>query len=104
MKEPLTILVACGDEEATIGETVETLRARFPQAEVLVADDGNPCSGEPRVEARQESRRLTGLRLRGTCDDDCVERQVAPLSLLDERRPDRVPEGRVAAVDELPRE
>ncbi len=41
MKEPLTILVAARDEEATIGETVETLRARFPQAEVLVADDGS---------------------------------------------------------------
>lgn len=41
MKEPLTILVAARDEEATIGETVELLRARFPQAEVLVADDGS---------------------------------------------------------------
>lgn len=41
MKEPLTILVAARDEQATIGETVELLRARFPQAEVLVADDGS---------------------------------------------------------------
>ena len=41
MKEPLTILVAARDEEATIGETVSTLRARFPHAEVLVADDGS---------------------------------------------------------------
>jgi hypothetical protein len=41
VKEPLTILVAARDEEATIAETVTTLRARFPQAEVLVADDGS---------------------------------------------------------------
>jgi len=41
VKEPLTILVAARDEEATIGETVSTLRARFPHAEVLVADDGS---------------------------------------------------------------
>jgi hypothetical protein len=41
VKDPLTILVAARDEEATIGETVELLRARFPQAEVLVADDGS---------------------------------------------------------------
>jgi hypothetical protein len=41
VKEPLTILVAARDEEATIGETVTALRARFPHAEVLVADDGS---------------------------------------------------------------
>jgi len=41
VKEPLTILVAARDEEATIAETVATLRARFPHAEVLVADDGS---------------------------------------------------------------
>ena len=41
MKEPLTILVAARDEERTIAETVTTLRAHFPHAEVLVADDGS---------------------------------------------------------------
>ena len=51
MKEPLTILVAARDEEATIGETVETLRARFPQAEVLVADDGSLDRTAERAEA-----------------------------------------------------
>ncbi len=51
MKEPLTILVAARDEEATIGETVETLRARFPQAEVLVADDGSRDGTAARAEA-----------------------------------------------------
>ncbi|HET9507976.1 MAG TPA: glycosyltransferase [Gaiellaceae bacterium] len=37
----LTILVAARDEEARIGATVAELRVRFPDAEVLVADDGS---------------------------------------------------------------
>jgi Glycosyl transferase family 2 len=39
--EPLTILVAARDEEAAIAQTVAALRERFPDAEVLVADDGS---------------------------------------------------------------
>jgi hypothetical protein len=39
--EPPTILVAARDEEARIGETVAALRRAFPDAEVLVADDGS---------------------------------------------------------------
>jgi glucosyl-3-phosphoglycerate synthase len=39
--EPLTILVAARDEEAVIGGTVEALRRGFPDAEVIVADDGS---------------------------------------------------------------
>jgi hypothetical protein len=39
--EPLTILVAARDEAATIGETVSALRRSFPDAEVIVADDGS---------------------------------------------------------------
>ena len=60
MKEPLTILVAARDEEATIGETVELLRARFPQAEVLVADDGS----RDRTAERAEAAGATVLPLR----------------------------------------
>ena len=41
MDEPLTILVAARDEEAVIGRTVATLRKAFPEAEVIVADDGS---------------------------------------------------------------
>lgn len=37
----LTLLVAARDEEARIGATVEELRRLFPDAEVLVADDGS---------------------------------------------------------------
>src|SRR3982751_2033021 len=39
--EPLTILIAARDEEARIGETVAALRGAFPEAELLVADDGS---------------------------------------------------------------
>jgi Glycosyl transferase family 2 len=39
--ERLTVLVAARDEEARIGETVASLRAAFPHAEVVVADDGS---------------------------------------------------------------
>ena len=41
MDEPLTVLVAARDEEATIARTVESLRAAFPDAEVIVGDDGS---------------------------------------------------------------
>ena len=39
--EPLSVLIAARDEEARIGATVEALRRSFPEAEVLVADDGS---------------------------------------------------------------
>jgi glucosyl-3-phosphoglycerate synthase len=39
--EPLTILVPARDEEAAIGTTVVRLRKAFPDAEVIVADDGS---------------------------------------------------------------
>jgi hypothetical protein len=39
--EPLTVLVAARDEQETIARTVTTLRASFPDAEVIVADDGS---------------------------------------------------------------
>ena len=39
--EPLTILIAARDEEARIGTTIEELRRQFPDAEVIVADDGS---------------------------------------------------------------
>jgi len=37
----LTVLVAARDEEARIAQTVDALRAAFPDAEVVVADDGS---------------------------------------------------------------
>jgi hypothetical protein len=39
--EPLSILVAARDEEDSIADTVTALRRSFPDAEVIVADDGS---------------------------------------------------------------
>jgi hypothetical protein len=39
--DPAAALVAARDEEATIARTIESLRAAFPDAEVVVADDGS---------------------------------------------------------------
>ena len=41
MDEPLTVLVAARDEEGVIAGTIDALRSAFPDAEVLVADDGS---------------------------------------------------------------
>ncbi|MFL5939642.1 MAG: glycosyltransferase [Gaiellaceae bacterium] len=41
MASPVAILVAARDEEERIGRTVERLRKSFPDAEVIVADDGS---------------------------------------------------------------
>lgn len=41
MVERLTVLVAARDEEQRIGETVRALRRSFPDADVVVADDGS---------------------------------------------------------------
>jgi glucosyl-3-phosphoglycerate synthase len=38
---PAAVLIAARDEEGRIGGTVEWLRAAFPEAEVIVADDGS---------------------------------------------------------------
>ncbi len=38
---PLTILVAARDEEERIAETIANLRLAFPEAQVIVADDGS---------------------------------------------------------------
>jgi glycosyltransferase involved in cell wall biosynthesis len=48
--EPLTVLVAARDEEATIARTVSALRRAFPDAEVIVADDGSRDETADRAE------------------------------------------------------
>ena len=50
MREPLTILVAARDEDQAIAGTVRSLRAQFPQAEVIVADDGSLDATAERAE------------------------------------------------------
>ena len=55
----MTVLVAARDEEETIARTVTSLRAAFPEAEVIVADDG---SRDGTAEAAEEAG-ATVLRL-----------------------------------------
>jgi Glycosyl transferase family 2 len=57
--EPLTILVAARDEEASIARTVRALRRSFPDAEVLVGDDGS----RDRTASVAEAAGATVLRL-----------------------------------------
>jgi hypothetical protein len=49
--DPLTILVAARDEEDNIAQTVAALRRSFPDAEVIVADDGSRDATADRAEA-----------------------------------------------------
>ena len=48
---PLRVLVAARDEEERIAETVAALRQAFPDAEVIVADDGSRDATAERAEA-----------------------------------------------------
>ena len=59
MAEPLTVLIAARDEEARIGPAVEALRRAFPEAEVVVADDGSRDS--TRAAAREAGARVVPL-------------------------------------------
>jgi hypothetical protein len=79
--EPFTILIAARDEEARIGETVEALRLAFPEAEVIVADDG---SRDTTVgEAERAGARVVRLPRLGKGQAlTLAEREAPPGSLL----------------------
>jgi hypothetical protein len=79
--DPLTILVAARDEEDTVAATVRSLREQFPDAEVLVADDGSRDATAERAEeagatAVRLPRRGKGQAL------SAAERAAPPGSLL----------------------
>jgi len=57
--QPLTILVAARDEEERIAGTVEALRGQFPEARLIVADDGSRDA----TASRAEDAGATVLRL-----------------------------------------
>jgi hypothetical protein len=50
VRDPLTILVAARDEEDAVARTVTALREQFPDAEVIVADDGSRDATAARAE------------------------------------------------------
>jgi glucosyl-3-phosphoglycerate synthase len=61
--ERLSILVAARDEEGRIGSTLRALRAEFPEAEVIVADDGS--RDRTAAEAEAAGARVLRLARRG---------------------------------------
>jgi hypothetical protein len=80
-ERPLTILVAARDEEERIAAAVELVRAQFPGAEVIVADDGSRDA----TAVRAEEAGATVLRLprRGKGQAlSAAERAAAPGALL----------------------
>ncbi|HUH22323.1 MAG TPA: glycosyltransferase, partial [Gaiellaceae bacterium] len=81
MVERPTILVAARDEEARIGETVAALRRAFPDAEVLVADDGSR-DGTAATAEGAGARVVRLPRLGKGQALTLVEREAPPGSLL----------------------
>jgi hypothetical protein len=79
--EPLTILVAARDEEARIEQTVEAFHAAFPDAEILVADDGSRDSTA--AAARRGGARVVRLPRLGKGQAlTLAEREARPGKLL----------------------
>jgi glucosyl-3-phosphoglycerate synthase len=79
--EQLTILIAARDEEARIGTTVAELRQQFPDAQLIVADDGS----RDRTAEAAEAAGATVLRLPRRGKGQAVtlgEREAPPGDLL----------------------
>ena len=81
MAEGLTVLVAARDEQRSIGDTVRALRSAFPDAEVLVADDGS--RDETAAVAEKAGARVVRLPRLGKGQALALgEREAGPGSLL----------------------
>ena len=80
MAEPAAILVAARDEAGRIGETVTTLRAAFPRADVVVADDGSRDATAR--EAAHAGARVLQLPPRGKGQALTLAERVAPPGAL----------------------
>ncbi len=81
MAEPLTILVAARDEEDVIAATVQALKAAFPDAEVIVADDGSRDATADTAEAAGATVLRLPRRGKGQALS-AAERAAPPGSLL----------------------
>ncbi len=81
MAEPSCVLLAARDEEERIGETVGALRRSFPDAEIVVADDGS--TDATAAAAELAGARVVRLPARGKGQALTVaERQVPPGRLV----------------------
>ena len=77
----LTILVAARDEEARVGATVRELQRQFPEATILVADDGSRDATAAVAEGA--GARVLRLPRRGKGQAlTLAEREAAPGPLL----------------------
>jgi Glycosyl transferase family 2 len=77
---PAAVLIAARDEEARIGRAVEQVRAAFPDAEVIVADDG---SRDATAEvAKRAGARVLRLPRRGKGQALSLAEQEAPTGPL----------------------
>jgi hypothetical protein len=77
----LTVLVAARDEEARIGRTVGALRDAFPEAEIVVADDGS--RDRTAAVASDSGARVVSLARRGKGQAlSLAERSCGPGPLL----------------------
>ena len=81
MSERLAVLVAARDEEPRIGRTVERLRAAFPEATIVVADDGSRDETAEAAEAAGATVIRLGRRGKGQALT-LAEAQLAPGPLL----------------------
>ena len=81
MADRLTVLVAARDEERLIEATVRALRAAFPEAEVVVADDGS-CDGTAAVAEGAGARVVQLPRLGKGQALALAEREAEPGPLL----------------------
>ena len=81
MSGRLTVLVAARDEEERIGETVETLRDHFPDAAIVVADDGSRDRTAAVAEAAGARVLRLGRRGKGQALT-LAEKQLEPGPLL----------------------
>ncbi len=81
MGEPLVVLIAARDEEERIGTTVEALRRAFPDAEIVVADDGSRDS-TPAAARRAGARVVRSPRLGKGQALTLAEREAPPGALL----------------------
>ena len=81
MDEPAAVLVAARDEERTIAATVASLKAAFPRAEVVVADDGSRDTTAR--EAERAGARVVRLPRRGKGQAlTLAEREAPPGALI----------------------